>query len=119
VAELATGGFILVLGAVFTLVGFAIAPFLCLGVPLVVVGILLVLTQGGTITKPAVPPSSGHPPPPAGGPFLPTVPPPIPPETTTLEGPATDPVRKFCSNCGATLRPRASFCAGCGARVVT
>ena len=38
-------------GAVFTLLGLLFFPFLCLGVPLLIVGLILVVVEGGETRK--------------------------------------------------------------------
>jgi len=122
-AELTTGALILVVGAVFTLLGLLVFPFLCIGVPLLVAGIGYFGFPGAMIVAAIVmvvlmvpvilifvgtpPPGTPIPPPgqaPAAGPATPGQPP-IPAGA------------KFCTNCGAALALGLSFCPNCGARI--
>jgi len=120
-AELTTGALILVVGAVFTLLGLLVFPFLCIGVPLLVVGLILVVVEGGETRKPPV---YGYP---AYYPYptLPTGTPIPPPGQAPAAAPGTPgqpPIpagAKFCTNCGAALAPGLSFCPNCGARIAT
>jgi len=120
-ADLTTGALILVVGAVFTLLGLLVFPFLCIGVPLLIVGLILVVVEGGETRKL---PAYGYP---AYYPY-PTLPPgtPIqPPGQAPAAAPGTPgqpPISagaKFCTNCGAALAPGLSFCPNCGARIAT
>lgn len=49
--ELSTGAMILVVGVALSLVGFLFFPLLCISVPLLLVGVVLFVVQGGKVTK--------------------------------------------------------------------
>jgi hypothetical protein len=51
VAELSTGGLLIVIGIVLTVVGIVFLPLLCVGIPIALVGVILLVAQGGQITK--------------------------------------------------------------------
>jgi LSD1 subclass zinc finger protein len=50
-ANLSTGGLLLVIGIVLTIVGIVFFPLLCVGVPLALVGVIVLVAQGGKVTQ--------------------------------------------------------------------
>src|SRR5881296_4616426 len=67
-AELTTGALLLVLGTALSIIGILFFPFLCVGIPLLIVGVILIVAEGGQVTKarptiyPAYPAPYGYPP---------------------------------------------------------
>src|SRR2546426_714153 len=67
-AELTTGALLLVLGTALSIIGILFFPFLCVGIPLLVVGVILIIAEGGQVTKappamyPGYPPGYAYPP---------------------------------------------------------
>ena len=77
-AELTTGALSFVFGVALSVIGIAFFLFICVGVPLVLVGIILILAEGGQITKPMAPRSSAYAPPYPSTPYPPCHCPPRP-----------------------------------------
>src|SRR2546428_10646080 len=67
-AELTTGALLLVLGTPLSIIGILFFPFLRVGIPLRVVGVILIIAEGAQVPKPpppmyrAYPPASPYPP---------------------------------------------------------
>lgn len=118
-AELTNGGVLLVAGVVLSLLGVFFWPMFCIGLPLLLVGVILIAAEGGQFTKPpAFPPTeygAGSPFPP---PYPPAVPPPVAPSPPAGVPFASAPAAmRYCPSCGAPLSAGVSFCSTCGARV--
>ena len=117
-AELTTGGLLLLVGAVMTVVGILFFPFLCIGVSLLIIGIIVIVSEGGQITKPG---PYGYP---GYAPQYPYAP--MPPQAPISPGsvgppsgtPGMGATTRFCANCGSALLPSAAFCSKCGAKVL-
>jgi len=101
-----------------TVVGLLFAPLLCIGIPLLIVGLILVVAEGGRTGRAPMPPGPGY-----GAayqyPQYPSMPPAAapPPQGQIPSPPSTLPPSSACANCGSSLMPGASFCVNCGAPV--
>src|SRR2546422_334758 len=73
-AELTTGALLLVLGTALSIIGILFFPFLCVGIPLLVVGVILIIAEGGQVTKPPPAMYPGYPPGYAYPPYIPSPP---------------------------------------------
>ncbi len=98
--------------------GIFFLPFLCIGVPLLIVGLILAVAESGQVTRRASFPYPGYGP---AYPYFqypsmpPASPPPRPPDVASTS-PAPPPT-PFCVSCGSALTESAAFCARCGAPV--
>ena len=99
-----------------SVIGILFFPFLCIGIPLLIVGVILIVAEGGQITKsrpmmyPEYPAPYGYPP---------YAPPPTPPQPAPPVGPPAAGTGRFCTNCGSPVATGISFCPSCGTRVAT
>ena len=93
-------------------------PFNCIGVPLLIVGLILAVAESGQVTRRASFPYPGDGP---AYPYFqyPSMPPaspaPRPPEVDSTS--PMPPPTLFCVSCGSALAVGAAFCARCGAPV--
>jgi len=109
---------LLVLGTALSIIGILFFPFLCVGIPLLVVGVILIIAEGGQVTKapPAMYP--GYPPGYAYPPYIPSPPAqPAPPAAGAAGPPSAAGTGRFCTSCGSPIATGISFCPNCGARV--
>src|SRR3989442_9538993 len=117
-AELTTGALLLVLGTALSIIRILFSPFFSVGIPLLVVGVILIIAEGGQVTKapPAMYP--GYPPRYAYPPYIP--PPPAQPAPPAAGAPGPPPAAgtgRFCTSCGSPIATGISFCPNCCARV--
>src|SRR2546421_8937154 len=116
--QLTTGALLLVIGAVLTIIGIVFFQFLCIDVRLVVVYLILIVAEGGRVTKPPFPPYPGYGPSPPYAPYAAMPPAAGPPRPSDAEPASpTSPPTRYCVNCGSALTAGAAFCAQCGAPV--
>src|SRR3989442_357073 len=93
-------------------------PVSLCGIPLLVVGVILIIAEGGQVTKapPAMYP--GYPPGYAYPPYLPSPPAqPAPPAAGAAGPPSAAGTGRFCTSRGSPLATGISFCPNCGARL--
>jgi len=101
-----------------SIIGILFFPFLCVGIPLLVVGVILIIAEGGQVTKTPRAMYPGYPPGYAYPPYIP--PPPAAPAPPAASGAAPPPAAgtgRFCTSCGSPRPTGISFCPNCGARV--
>ena len=116
--ELTSDGLLLVLGLVLTVVGIFFFPFLCVGIPLLIVGVILLIAHGGQVTKAMPPMYPGYPPGYAYPPYVPPPPAQPAPPAASAESPTpTAGTGRFCTSCGSPIVTGISFCPNCGTRV--
>src|SRR3989441_2065523 len=103
-------------GVALSVIGILFFPFLCIGIPLLIVGVILIVAEGGQVTKsrpmmyPGYLAPYGYPP---------YAPPPTPPQPAPPVGPPAAGTGRFCTNCGSPVAIGISFCPSCGTRVAT
>src|SRR2546428_10884039 len=107
-------------GVALSVIGILFFPFLCIGIPLLIVGVILIVAEGGQVTKsrpmmyPGYPAPYGYPPyappPPAGPPAL---------APRDAGQPPASGAGRFWTNCGSPGATGISFCPNCGTRVAT
>src|SRR3989449_6886967 len=97
-------------GVALSVIGILFFPFLCIGILLLIVGVILIVAEGGQVTKsrpmmyPGYPAPYGYPPyappPPAGPPAL---------APRDAGQPPASGAGRFCTNCGSPVATRISF----------
>ena len=113
-------GLLLVIGAALSVIGVLFFPFLCIGIPLLIVGVILIVAEGGQVTKSHPPMYPAYPGPYGYPPYAPLPPAAQPAPTARNAGqPPTAATGRFCTNCGSPVANGMSFCPSCGTRLAT